>query len=91
MNKLTLQEHFNAFKVETSLKLTLSGIICILISNIFHFDLGYLSTLFVFLILIIAHGEALKMGAQSLLGVFIVGAVTLIVTYCTAPLLSSSV
>jgi len=81
MNKFTLREHFNAFKVETALKLTLSGIISILINNIFHFDLGYLSILFVFLILIIAHGEALKVGAQSLLGVVISGAVTLIVTY----------
>jgi len=71
MNKLTLKEHFDAFRVGTSLKLTLAGIICILINNIFHFDLGYLSTLFVFLILIIAHGETFKVGVQSLVGVII--------------------
>ena len=81
MKKLTLQEYFNAFRVVNSLKLTLSGIICILINNIFHLDLGYLSTLFVFLILIVAHGETLRAGAQTLLGVVISGAVTLIVTY----------
>ncbi len=81
MNKLTLKEHFDAFRVETSLKLTLAGIICILINNIFHFDLGYLSTLFVFLILIIAHGETFKVGVQSLVGVIISCAVTITVTY----------
>ena len=81
MKKLTLQEYFNAYRVVNSLKLTLSGIICILINNIFHLELGYLSTLFVFLILIVAHGETLKVGAQTLLGVLISGTVTLIVTY----------
>ncbi|GJM16155.1 MAG: hypothetical protein DHS20C13_14820 [Thermodesulfobacteriota bacterium] len=81
MNKLTLKEHFDAFRVETSLKLTLAGIICILINNIFHFDLGYLSTLFVFLILIVAHGEIFKVGAQTLFGVIISCAVTIIITY----------
>lgn len=81
MNKLTLKEHFDAFRVETSLKLTLAGIICILINNIFHFDLGYLSTLFVFLILIIAHGETFKVGVQSLIGVMISCAVTITLTY----------
>jgi len=81
MNKLTLKEHFNAFRVESSLKLTLGGIICILINNIFHFDLGYLSTLFVFLILIVAHGETFKVGAQSLIGVIISCAVTITLTY----------
>lgn len=81
MNKLTLKEHFDAFRVETSLKLTLAGIICILINNIFHFDLGYLSTLFVFLILIIAHGETFKVGIQSLVGVIISCAVTITLTY----------
>ena len=81
MNKLTLKEHFDAFRVGTSLKLTLAGIICILINNIFHFDLGYLSTLFVFLILIIAHGETFKVGVQSLVGVIISCAVTITLTY----------
>ncbi len=81
MNKLTLSEHFDAFKAETSLKITLCGIICIVINNIFHFNMGYLSNLFVFLILIIAHGEVLKVGAQSLIGVLIAGFVTLIITY----------
>jgi hypothetical protein len=81
MKKLTLKEHFNAFRVETSLKLTLAGIICILINNVFHFDLGYLSTLFVFLILIIAYGETFKVGVQSLVGVIISCAVTITVTY----------
>jgi hypothetical protein len=81
MNKPTLKEQFNAFRVETSLKLTLAGIICVFITNIFHLDLGYLSTLFVFLILIVAHGETLRVGAQSLLGVIISCAVTLLITY----------
>ncbi len=78
---MTLKEHFNAFRVETSLKLTLAGIICILINNFFHFDLGYLSTLFVFLILIVAHGDTFRVGAQSLLGVIISCAVTITFTY----------
>lgn len=81
MNNLTLKELFDAFRVETSLKLTLAGIICILINNIFHFDLGYLSTLFVFLILVVAHGEIFKVGTQTLLGVLISCAVTLVLTY----------
>jgi len=81
MNKLTLREYFRAFKVETSLKITLAGVICILINNIFHFDKGYLSTLFVFLILVLFHGEALKVGSQALLGCVISGSVTLIITY----------
>ena len=81
MKILTLKEHFNAFRVETSLKLTLAGIICIFINNIFHFDLGYLSTLFVFMILIIAHGDTFKVGAQSLLGVITSCAVTITITY----------
>ena len=81
MNKLTLKEYFEAFRVKSSLKITIAGIICIVIDNILHLDLGYLSTLFVFLILIMAHGEALKVGAQSLLGVIISSAVTIIVTY----------
>lgn len=81
MKKISLTEHFNAFRVETSLKLTLAGIICILINNIFHFDLGYLSTLFVFLILVVAHGDTFKVGAQSLIGVIISCAVTITVTY----------
>lgn len=81
MKKLTLKDQFDAFRVETSLKLTLSGIICIFINNIFILDLGYLSTLFVFLILIIAHGETFKVGAQTLIGVIISCAVTITLTY----------
>lgn len=81
MKKLTLKEQFDAFRVEIALKLTLAGIICILINNIFHLDLGYLSTLFVFLILIIAHGETFKVGAQSLIGVVISCAVSIVLTY----------
>ena len=78
---MTLKEHFNAFRVETSLKLTLAGIICILINNLFHFDLGYLSTLFVFLILIVAHGDTLRVGAQTLGGGIISGTGIITVTY----------
>ncbi len=81
MNKLTLRECYKAFKVQTALKLTLAGIICILINNIFHFDLGYFSALFSFLILVLFHGEALKVGSQALLGCVISGSVTLVITY----------
>ncbi|MGB2691570.1 MAG: FUSC family protein [Thermodesulfobacteriota bacterium] len=81
MKKLTLTEHFNAFRVENSLKLTLAGIVCIFVNNLFHLDLGYLSTLFVFLILIVAHGETFIVGAQSLIGVIISCVVTITITY----------
>ena len=78
MNKLTLREYFKAFKVKTALKLVLAGIICILINNILHFDLGYFSALFSFLILVLFHGEALKVGSQALVGCVISGSVSLL-------------
>lgn len=81
MKKVKLKEQFDAFRVENSVKLTLSGIICIFINNLLLLDLGYLSTLFVFLIMIVAHGEVFKVGVQSLFGVIISCAVAIMITY----------
>ncbi len=81
MNNLTLKEYFEVFRVRIALKIVLAGNICILINKIFHFDVGYFSLLFSFLILILFHGEALKVGFQALLGCLISGSVTLIITY----------
>ncbi|MCZ6684497.1 MAG: hypothetical protein O6849_00765 [Candidatus Dadabacteria bacterium] len=80
MNKLTLKEYFEAFRVRIALKIVLAGNICILINKIFHFDAGYFSLLFSFLILILFHGEALKVGSQAFLGCVVSGSVTLIIT-----------
>lgn len=84
MKQQILEEQHNAFRVAIALKIVLAGFICILINNIFHLNLEYLSLLFVFLILSLAHGELLKVGPQVLAGNIIAGLVSLLLTYLFA-------
>ena len=81
MNKLSLSEYFKAFRVNIALKVVLSGIICILINNIFHLKLGYFSLLFVLLTLVLFHGDVLKAGSLTIAGCIISGGVSLLITY----------
>ena len=81
MKETGLREHFSAFKVEIALKIVITGIICILINNIFHLDIGYFSALFVFLLLVLHHGEVFKVGVETLIGCVISGLVSLLITY----------
>jgi|GEM_PF-1544119 len=84
MKERTLLELNKALKVTIALKIVLAGIICILINNLFHLNLEYLSLLFIFLILSLAHGELLKVGPQVLAGNIIAGLVSLLLTYLFA-------
>ena len=81
MNKADLKEHFKALKVETALKLVITGIICILINNFFHLELGYFSALFSFLLIVLFHGEIIKVGLQALAGAVISGLVSILLAY----------
>ena len=81
MIKLSLSEYFKAFRVNIALKVVLSGIICILINNIFHLKLGYFSVLFVLLTLLLFHGDVLRAGSLTIAGCIVSGVVSLLITY----------
>jgi len=51
------QEYINSLRVKYALKITVAGKIRVLVSNIFHLELGYFSILFVFMIMTKAHGQ----------------------------------
>lgn len=78
---MNLKTHLDIFRVKTALKITIAGIICVLIINLFHMTFGYLSSLFVFLIMVLTHGRILVVGVQIIIGVFLSAAVSLLIAY----------
>lgn len=78
---MDLKTYLDIFRVKSALKITLAGIICILIINIFHMQSGYLSVLFVFLIMVLSHGRILKVGIQIVIALFLSAVVSLLVAY----------
>ncbi|MFQ5788604.1 MAG: hypothetical protein ACE5H1_11570, partial [Thermodesulfobacteriota bacterium] len=78
---MNIQEYINSLRVKYALKITIAGIICILVSNIFHLELGYFSLLLVFMIMTQAHGQVFRAGVIGLIIAFISGVYGLLVTY----------
>ena len=78
---MDLQSYLVKFRVISAFKVVLAAVICILINNIFHLESSYLSVLYVFLILNLFHGQAFKVGFQTLIAFIIYGTLSLIITY----------
>ncbi|MGB7293784.1 MAG: hypothetical protein WBD99_16575 [Thermodesulfobacteriota bacterium] len=78
---MNIQDYINSLRVKYALKIVIAGIICVLVSNIFHLELGYFSVLFLFLIMTQAHGQVFKAGLTGLITSMICGFYSLLVTH----------
>jgi len=78
---VNLRTYLIEFRVISALKVVLAAVICILINNILHLGDSYLSVLYVFLILNLFHGQAFKVGMQTLIAAIFFSAMSLLFTY----------
>ncbi len=78
---MNLPAYLKEFRVKSALKVALAAVICVLINNIFHLDAVYLAELYTFLILTLFHGQAFKVGIESLVVAIVFGALSLLITY----------
>jgi len=78
---MNIPEYINSLRVKHALKIALAGIICVLVSNILHLELGYFSLLFVFLIMTQTHGQVFRAGAIGFFVAIISGTYSLLITY----------
>ncbi len=78
---MDLPTYLKKFRVKSALKVVLAAVICILVNNILHLDAIYLAELYTFLILTLFHGQALKVGLQTLFAVIVFGAISIGITY----------
>jgi hypothetical protein len=76
-----LPTYLKKFRVKSALKVVLAAVICILVNNILHLDAIYLAELYTFLILTLFHGQALKVGIESLVAAIGFASLSLGITY----------
>ena len=78
---MNLKHYLAVFRVKAALKITLGGIICILICNYFHLPSSYLSPVILYMIMTGYHGKTLEVGVQSLIGCILSGIYSLLIVY----------
>ena len=80
MARWTVHEHCQRFRVRLALKVAVGATVCACVSNLFHLKSGYLSSLFVALVLVVFHGKTLGAGVPAFLGVLIAGSVEVLLS-----------
>ena len=78
---MSLKHYLSVFRVKAALKITLGGVICILICNYFHLPSSYLSPVILFMIMTAYHGKTFEVGVQSLVGCVLSGFYSLLIVY----------
>lgn len=78
---MDLKHYLSVFRVKAALKITLGGVICILICNYFHLPSSYLSPVILFMIMTAYHGKTFEVGVQSLVGSVLSGVYSLLIVY----------
>jgi uncharacterized membrane protein YccC len=74
------QEYCQRFRVHLALKVAFGAALCACVSNLFHLNVGYLSSLIVALVLVVFHGQTLRAGVPAFLGVLVAGTVQIGIT-----------
>ncbi len=75
----TVQEQYQRFRARLALKVAVGATLCACLSNLFHLDMGYLSSLIVALVLVVFHGKTLRAGVPAFLGVLTAGSVEVLI------------
>lgn len=78
---MSLPAYLKEFRVKSALKVALAAVICVLVNNILNLEAIYLAELYTFLILTLFHGQALKVGVESLVAAIVFGALSLVISY----------
>ncbi|MGH7848780.1 MAG: FUSC family protein [Thermodesulfobacteriota bacterium] len=78
---MNLKHYLSVFRVKAALKITLGGVICIIICNYFHLPSSYLSPVILFMIMTAYHGKTFEVGVQSLVGSVLSGIYSLLIVY----------
>lgn len=76
---MNLRHFLFTFRIKSAIKITLGGLFCLLVGNIFHLESAYLSVLFLYLIMLMCNGQALSVGLQSIAGGAVTGALSLLI------------
>ncbi len=78
---MDLNHYLSVFRVKAALKITLGGVISILICNYFHLQSSYLSPVILLMIMTGYHGRTFEVGVQSLIGSVLSGIYSLLIVY----------
>jgi len=76
---MNLRHFLFTFRIKSAIKITLGGLFCLLVGNIFHLESPYLSVLFLYLIMLMYNGQALAVGLQSIAGSIVSGGLSLLI------------
>lgn len=76
---MNLRHFLFTFRIKSAIKITLGGLFCLLVGNIFHLESAYLSVLFLYLIMLMYNGQALSVGLQSIAGGIVAGGLSLLI------------
>lgn len=68
---MDLPTYLKEFRVKSALKVVLAAMICVLVNDILHLEAVYLAELYAFLILTLFHGQAFKVGIESLVAAIV--------------------
>lgn len=76
---MNLRHFLFTFRIKSAIKITLGGLLCLLVGNVFHLESAYLSVLFLYLIMLMYNGQTFIVGVQCLAGGVVVGALSLLI------------
>ncbi|MEW6146234.1 MAG: FUSC family protein [Thermodesulfobacteriota bacterium] len=78
---MDLKRYLVKFRVEIALKITLGGVIAVLICNYFHLASGFLAPVILYMIMTGFHGKTFEVGVQSLIGGVLTAVYSLLIVY----------
>lgn len=78
---MSLKHYLSVFRIKAALKITLGGVICIIICNYFHLPSSYLSPVILLMIMTAYHGQTFEVGVQSLAGCALSAVYSLLIVY----------
>ena len=76
---MNLRHFLFTFRIKSAIKITLGGVICLIVGNVFHLESAYLSVLFLYLIMLMYNGQTFVVGIQCLAGGVVAGALSLLI------------
>jgi hypothetical protein len=78
---MDLKNYLLMFRVKIALKITLGGLIAVLICNFFHLPSGFLSPVILLMVMSGFHGKIFEVGVQTLIGCVLSGIYSLFIVY----------
>ena len=78
---MNLKDYLVIFRFKIALKITLGGVIAVLICNYCHLSSGFLSPVILYMIMSGFHGKTFEVGVQSLIGNILSGIYSLFIVY----------